>query len=232
MEQKNRGKAVIFDMDGVIFDSERLVIDCWKVVADKYGIPDIESVCYQCMGLTYEATERVYRRRYGDAYPYERYKQEVSDLFHARYDGGRLPTKPYVREILGWLQEKKVPVALASSTRLASVRQELDEAGLLPFFQVVKGGDDVVHGKPAPDIFLLAADQLGFPPADCFVLEDSPNGIRAAAAAGMHPIMIPDLQVPGKEMHHLAEIIVRDLHEAQTYLAPRLGKKAGASVLP
>ena len=187
-------------------------------MADKYGIPDIEAVCYQCMGLTYEATEQVYRRRYGDAYPYERYKQEVSDLFHARYDGGRLPTKPGVREILAWLQERRIPVALASSTRLASVRQELGEAGLLPFFQVVKGGDDVVHGKPAPDIFLLAAKQLGCDPAACYVLEDSPNGIRAAAAAGMHSIMIPDLQEPDEEMRRLAEVILRDLREAQAYL--------------
>ena len=218
MGNSKGGQAVLFDMDGVIFDSERLVIDCWKVVADKYGIPDIEAVCYQCMGLTYEATEQVYRRRYGDAYPYERYKQEVSDLFHARYDGGRLPTKPGVREILAWLQERRIPVALASSTRLASVRQELGEAGLLPFFQVVKGGDDVVHGKPAPDIFLLAAKQLGCDPAACYVLEDSPNGIRAAAAAGMHSIMIPDLQEPDEEMRRLAEVILRDLREAQAYL--------------
>lgn len=218
MGSSKGGQAVLFDMDGVIFDSERLVIDCWKVVADKYGIPDIETVCYQCMGLTYEATEQVYRRRYGDAYPYERYKQEVSDLFHARYDGGRLPTKPGVREILAWLQERRIPVALASSTRLASVRQELGEAGLLPFFQVVKGGDDVVHGKPAPDIFLLAAKQLGCDPAACYVLEDSPNGIRAAAAAGMHSIMIPDLQEPDEEMRRLAEVILRDLREAQAYL--------------
>ncbi|MCI6223139.1 MAG: HAD family phosphatase [Succiniclasticum sp.] len=218
MGNSKDGQAVLFDMDGVIFDSERLVIDCWKVVADKYGIPDIEAVCYQCMGLTYEATEQVYRRRYGDAYPYERYKQEVSDLFHARYDGGRLPTKPGVREILAWLQERRIPVALASSTRLASVRQELGEAGLLPFFQVVKGGDDVVHGKPAPDIFLLAAKQLGCDPAACYVLEDSPNGIRAAAAAGMHSIMIPDLQEPDEEMRRLAEVILRDLREAQAYL--------------
>ncbi|MDY2870276.1 MAG: HAD family phosphatase [Succiniclasticum sp.] len=218
MGNSKDGQAVLFDMDGVIFDSERLVIDCWKVVADKYGIPDIEAVCYQCMGLTYEATEQVYRRRYGDAYPYERYKQEVSDLFHARYDGGRLPTKPGVREILAWLQERRIPVALASSTRLASVRQELGEAGLLPFFQVVKGGDDVVHGKPAPDIFLLAAKQLGCDPAACYVLEDSPNGIRAAAAAGMHSIMIPDLQEPDEETRRLAEVILRDLREAQAYL--------------
>ena len=218
MGNSKDGQAVLFDMDGVIFDSERLVIDCWKVVADKYGIPDIDAVCYQCMGLTYEATEQVYRRRYGDAYPYERYKQEVSDLFHARYDGGRLPTKPGVREILAWLQERRIPVALASSTRLASVRQELGEAGLLPFFQVVKGGDDVVHGKPAPDIFLLAAKQLGCDPAACYVLEDSPNGIRAAAAAGMHSIMIPDLQEPDEEMRRLAEVILRDLREAQAYL--------------
>ena len=218
MGNSKDGQAVLFDMDGVIFDSERLVIDCWKVVADKYGIPDIEAVCYQCMGLTYEATEQVYRRRYGDAYPYERYKQEVSDLFHARYDGGRLPTKPGVREILAWLQERRIPVALASSTRLASVRQELGEAGLLPFFQVVKGGDDVVHGKPAPDIFLLAAKQLGCDPAACYVLEDSPNGIRAAAAAGLHSIMIPDQQEPDEEMRRLAEVILRDLREAQAYL--------------
>ena len=216
--------AVMFDMDGVIFDSERLVIECWKVVADKYGIPDIEEVCYQCMGLTYEATEQVYRARYGDAYPYERYRDEVSRLFHDRYDGGRLPVKPYVREILAYLKGLGVPVALASSTRLASVRLELGDAGLLPCFDVIKGGDDVQHGKPAPDIFLLTARELGVEPGRCYVVEDSPNGIRAAHAANMHPIMVPDLQTPGAEMRSLAEVIVPSLKEAKEYLADILEK--------
>jgi beta-phosphoglucomutase-like phosphatase (HAD superfamily) len=98
----------------------------------------------------------------------------------------------------------------------------LQAAGVRQRFEIIVGGDDVTHGKPAPDLFLLAAARLGVAPSDCVVLEDSSAGIRAAHRAGMTPILVPDLQPPADDVQGLAYCICASLHEAQTVLAELL----------
>ena len=215
-------QAVIFDMDGIIFDSERLVIECWQVVAAKHNIPDIVEICMRVQGNNREETGRRFREKYGNGFPYEVYKKEVSALFRQLYGGGRLPLKPGVVEILEELKRKRVPLALASSTRTDIVKLELDEAHLLPYFDAVLGGDMAPRSKPEPDIFLAAAAALQVEPKNCYVLEDSYNGIRAAYRAGMHPIMVPDMQQPTEEIRKLAEIIADNLLTALEFLRKRM----------
>ena len=217
-----QAEAVIFDMDGVIFDSERLVIECWEAIAKKHNIPDIVEICMRVQGNNREETGKRFREKYGDGFPYEAYKKEVSALFRHLYGGGRLPLKPGVTEILESLKQAQIPLALASSTRTDIVRQELDEAKIIHYFDAVLGGDMAPRSKPEPDIFLAAAKALGAIPSNCFVLEDSHNGIRAAYRAGMHPIMVPDMQQPNEEMRGLAEVIVESLPEAMRYLQARM----------
>jgi len=91
------------------------------------------------------------------------------------------------------------------------------------YFSVIVGGDDVVHGKPAPDLFLSAARQLGVAPSECVVLEDSDAGIHAASAAGMVSVMVPDLKPPTDESGRLALRVASSLHDAQGVLAEMLG---------
>lgn len=211
-------KAVVFDMDGIIFDSERLVIDCWKVVADKYAIPDIEAACYECLGVNRVETKEKFLNRYGRDFPYDAYKDEMSKLYHDNYDGGRLPMKIGVVELLQYIKECGLKVALASSTRSEVVRQELTDAGLIEYFQVVIGGDMVSRSKPQPDIFLKACEELGVEPKEAFAIEDSYNGIRAAAAGKLRPLMVPDLMPPTEEMEELAEEIFETLLDVKRYL--------------
>ena len=215
-------QAVIFDMDGVIFDSERLVIECWKAIAQKHNIPDIVEICMRVQGNNREETGKRFREKYGSAFPYEAYKKEVSALFRHLYGGGRLPLKPGVVEILEELKREGVPLALASSTRTDIVKLELDEARLLQYFDAVLGGDMAPRSKPEPDIFLAAAEAVGAHPANCYVLEDSFNGIRAAYRAGMHPVMVPDMQQPTDAIRGLAEVVVENLTDALEYLRKRL----------
>lgn len=214
-------KAVVFDMDGVIFDSEKLVIECWKVIADKYGVKNIEAACHECLGVNSTETRQKFLNRYGQDFPYDVYKGEMSKLFHDNYDGGRLPMKPGVVELLQYLKETGVKVALASSTRKAVVEQELTDAGIMKYFDVVIGGDMVTRSKPQPDIFLKACEELGVVPEEAFAIEDSYNGIRAAAAGKLRPLMVPDLMEPTDEMRALSEQIFENLSEVKEYLFER-----------
>ena len=214
-------RAVLFDMDGVIFDSERAVLAVWREIAGELQLKGIDEVFVQCVGVNKRRTREIF----GEAYPaldFDDFDQRVRTLFLSRYDKGRLPVKPGAAEILRAFSERGLPLALASSTRTVTVRRELEEAGLLRFFTVVIGGDQVTHSKPDPEIFLRAAAQLGVRPEDCAVIEDSFNGIRAARAGGFHAVMVPDLLPPDAEMEEKAESIVKDLFEAKRYLEERL----------
>lgn len=210
--------AVIFDMDGVIFDSEIKVVECWQEIAAKYQINDIESACRACLGLNREATKVVFQERYGQDFPYDAYKSEMSALFHARYGEGRLPLKPGVENLLQYLKGQDKKLALASSTRLELVRRELSDAGLLHYFDVVIGGDMVKNSKPAPDIFLKACEALETALESAYGIEDSYNGIRALSAANIRAIMVPDMVEASDEMRELAEAVLPDLFAVQKYL--------------
>lgn len=211
-------KAVVFDMDGVIFDSERKVVECWKVVAEKYGIKDIEKLCRMCLGTNSAETKRIALEFYGGDFPYDEYKSEASALYFERYSDGRLPMKPYVKELLEYLKSRGLKIALASSTRSAVVLSQLENAGILPYFDKVVCGDMVSHSKPHPEIFLKACEELCVAPESAIAIEDSYNGIRAAHAAGMRPIMVPDMAEPTEEMEKLAEAILPSLNEVIGYL--------------
>ena len=102
------------------------------------------------------------------------------------------------------------------------MKLELEEAHLLQFFDAVLGGDMAPRSKPEPDIFLAAAEAVGAVPANCYVLEDSFNGIRAAYRAGMHPVMVPDMQQPTDEIRRLAEAVVENLLVALDYLRTKM----------
>lgn len=212
-------KAVVFDMDGVIFDSERAVMQCWKEVASRHNIPDIEKAILACTGTTMVRTREIMLNLYGADFPYDEYARESSAIFHSRYDGGRLPMKPGVKELLTFLKEHDKKIALASSTRQQVVTDELRDAGVIEYFDRIICGDMVSRSKPAPDIFLKACKELNISPSDSYAIEDSYNGIRAAHAGGLHPIMVPDLLPADEEMQSLAEIVLPSLTSVMEYLA-------------
>jgi len=211
-------RAVVFDMDGVIFDSERLVLECWKEIADRRGMENIEQAMRECLGVNAVQTKENILRRYGEDFPYDEFRKEASVLFHERYDNGRLPMKKGVVELLRYLRDRGIKIALASSTGEKTVRQELSDAGILDFFEKVVCGDMVEKSKPAPDIYLKACEELGVKPEESYAIEDSYNGIRSAHAAGLSAIMVPDMSDPTPEMERLAVKILPDLQEVKRYI--------------
>lgn len=209
----DRIAAFIFDLDGVIFDSERAVFSEWKLLSEKYGFPNLEEPYMKCIGVNAAACRRIFLDYYGEDFPYDAYCEERHNNYVEKYGGGKLPLKPGVRELLAALKRRGFPLAVASSTRAQTVARELRDAGLLDFFDDIVGGDMVRRSKPAPDIFLEAAGRLRVPPENCCVVEDSFNGIRAAFAAGMFPVMVPDMLPPDDEMREKAGLILSSLSE-------------------
>lgn len=210
-------EAVIFDMDGVIFDSERLICDIWLEIAKEYNMSNMEELMIKCVGLNDKATEDMFKKEYGDAYDYNFFRKISSEKYHELADGGKLPQKIGVKELLDYLKENKIKTALASSTKVLVVTNQLREAGILDYFDVIIGGDMVSRSKPNPDIFLEAAKKLGVDPKGAFIIEDSFNGIRAAHAAGAKPIMVPDMIEPNEEISALCEKILPTLLDVRDY---------------
>ena len=195
--------TIVFDMDGVLINTEALLLKIWKEVAKENDIKDIESTLKLCIGITNNETEAVFARIYGKDFPYQKYKAAASEMYCAQIQKDGLPVKPGVYELFGFLKENGWQIGLASSTREAVVRSEMESIGLLDYFHVVVCGDMVPRSKPNPDMYLKACELLNVSPGCCYAVEDSPNGIRAASEAGMKSIMVPDLIEPDLELQKL-----------------------------
>ena len=208
--------AVIFDLDGVILDSERVAMDRWKQVGETLGLDGIEQVYMRCIGTTPARTREIMDEAYGPGFSLE----DFYTLLRVRFQrgGAQMPVKAGSLEILEALKAAGLPLAVASSSPEDYVRRELSGAGLLDFFDHVVTGDMVTHSKPHPEIFLKAGALCGVEPAEIWVIEDSFNGVRAAHAAGMRPLMVPDLIPPDDEMRQKAAVILPDLLSARDYL--------------
>ncbi|MBO6148308.1 MAG: HAD family phosphatase [Lachnospiraceae bacterium] len=212
--------CAIFDMDGVIFDSERANFECWTRNAKEFGFPDIEKVYFSCVGTNKEQTDEILKCVYGRDFGEKAiadFRLANRQLFHELYDGGRLPVKKGVREILKYFYDNGLPVSIASSTRSDRVREELTEAGLLSYFRNIVGGEAVKVSKPNPEIYQIACREMGVQSAAAMAIEDSYNGIRAAHSAGMFTVMVPDLKAPDHEMEELSDLICVDLIELMGY---------------
>lgn len=211
-------KAVVFDMDGVLFDTERLCMKGWSIVAKDEGIEGMEEVSMQCIGRNANDTKALVLQHFGQDFPYEEFRGRVSDWFWQEIERDGIPVKKGVRELLAFLKENKWIVGLASSSKRESVEAHLKRSGIREYFAEIITGDMVEHSKPQPDIYLLACDKLGVKPQEAYAIEDSPNGIRSAYAAGMKPIMVPDMIAPDEEMERMSVRILGDLLEVRDFL--------------
>ena len=205
--------AVIFDMDGLLFDTERLYIEQSKISEKEFGLMIPEQIHWQAIGKTLEDARKVYAERYGRDFPVEEFMQITKDLVYRYIEEHGLPVKPGAVDLLRELKNRGFSVILASSSPRWMIEKNLRLAGMADFFDFTVSGEDVERGKPAPDIFLHAAALAGADPAECVVLEDSNNGIRAAYTAGMRPVMVPDIKPPEPDVTEMVYKVYRDLEE-------------------
>jgi len=186
--------AVVFDMDGLMLDTERLERDLWRAAAQRHGYDIPAEFNARLVGRRAIDAEQIMLQHFGPAYPLASIKADVKRHWEqiAATDG--MPRKPGLEELLVLLERARIPKAVATSTVRAKAVVSL--GALADRFQAMACGDEVVNGKPAPDIYLLAARRLGVAPHDALALEDSLPGVAAARAAKMPVIMIPDLVPP------------------------------------
>ena len=211
-------EALVFDMDGVLLDTESLCFICWERSAAERGIEGIRDVYKKCVGTNVSDTMAILKASYGPDLDAQGFYDRACDLFHVVEAEQGIALMPYAARTLSDLQAAGYRLALASSTREATVRRQLGNAGLLDFFETLTCGDNVVHSKPAPDIYLAACSSLGLPPAVCVAVEDSFNGVRSAVAAGMRCVMVPDQLQPSEEIKKLASVVLHDLSELPAWL--------------
>lgn len=216
-------QAVILDMDGLIFDSERAAREAWRAALLARGYALSDEVYLQAVGRTAAEARAVFVRALGHDLPVEAIEQDKARRLRTLL-GEAPPLKPGLTAVLDEAERLGLPAAVASATAAPEVRRRLAAVGLERRFGVVVGGDEVRAGKPAPDLFLRAAELLGVPPAACLVFEDAEAGIRAAAAAGMPAVMVPDLVQPSASCRALCAAVVDSLAAAVPVLLDLTGR--------
>ncbi|MDR1443641.1 MAG: HAD family phosphatase [Treponema sp.] len=212
-------KAVIFDMDGLLLDTEQPVKDLWLKAARNRGWEIRTETVLRTIGVDEKTSRNIMREECGPDFPYQEIREELRRLITETAERDGIRWRPGLPVILDRLEGLKIPYGLATSTARETALWKLEKAGLpAGRFRVIVCGDEVEQGKPAPDIFLRAAELLGAAPGDCLGFEDSPAGLRALAAAGIPSVFIKDLLEPPAEV--LAAVWRRctDLAEAASLI--------------
>ena len=204
--------GAIFDMDGLLIDSEKLFQRIWRELAAEAGYTLDDAFAAAMCGSSGKATEAVLRRYVPGVDPLPMMEECIRRVVEIEKTG--IPLKPGAVEILEGMKRRGFRTALASSSPMDMIQRNMEITGLGTFFDELVSGVEVRRGKPEPDIFLLAAERLGLPSRDCYVFEDSVNGIRAGHAAGCMAVMIPDLVQPTLEVRTLCHGVYPDLFAA------------------
>ncbi len=210
-------RAVIFDMDGLLIDSESIYRDAMMDTAaeGKFDLP--WSVVERMVGVPWADAVHAMTAHFGPDFDTGHFRKQVERRFHLVAEAG-ICLKAGVLELLDHLDAMALPRAICTGSGHQAVQKHMGGHGLLERFDAVVAHGDYAHSKPSPEPFLLTATRLDIAPADCLVLEDSHNGVRAAAAAGMMAVMVPDLLHASDEMQDLCVRIADSLHDVRDLL--------------
>lgn len=193
-------KAVIFDLDGTVLDTEKLLVKYWCEAANEAGFPMRREHALQLRSLAAKYAEPLMKSWFGDSCEYQVLRKRRMALMSQHLEKFGLEVKQGIPELLHYLGEKGYKRAVATATDLTRASGYLKDVGLFDSFDRIISAHMVKNGKPKPDVYIYAVEQLGLSPTECIAVEDSPNGVISASEAGCKTVMIPDLTEPDKQL--------------------------------
>lgn len=195
--------AVIFDLDGTLTDTEKYYQIAWPKALKHFGYEPYEGLALELRSLGRPFAPVKFKEWFGEDFDYPSVREYRKKLVEELIAEGGIPLKPGAVEILTWLRENGIMTALATANEYERTKRYLTKIGLFDYFDKIVCANMVELGKPAPDIYRYACEQLGLAPERTFAVEDSPNGVRSASLAGCKTIMVPDLTEPDEELAKL-----------------------------
>ncbi len=212
-------KAVIFDMDGVLIDTEKHYNAAWCEAARMAGFENFQREhALMLRSCDARLASEMMKDIFGESFDYYAIREIRRSLVVERLDKYGLEKKPGIDDILAFLHERKIKAAVATATPIELTLQHLEKIGVRDQFDKIVSAKQVPNGKPAPDVYLFACEQIGESPSDCIAVEDSPNGIKSAYAAGCKPVMVPDLTQPDEEIRPILYAVVDTLADIKELL--------------
>jgi len=206
--------GALFDMDGLLLDSERAIMRAWMQVARERAVRLSPARYATVVGRNVAESTALLAPHFGGMEGLQQARQQVQVLLQAQPPEERFALKPGVAELLAWLAAREVPIAVASSSSRHEIEHRLALSGVRDHFRAVAGGDEVPAGKPDPAVYLLAAQRMGHAANVCLAFEDSPNGARAALAAGAALVLVPDLVRPPVALARRSLCVLGSLQQA------------------
>ena len=212
-------KAVIFDLDGTLIDTETIYRKLWPEACRHFGYELSDERMLKLRSLGHSFTVPLLKSWFGVAFDYYEVRDYRMKLFRAYVEAHGIEKKKGADELLSKLHEAGITAAIATATDIERASSDLDTAGYdrSLFDRIITAGM-VKVGKPEPDVYLYAAEALGFAPEECLAVEDAPNGIQSAFRAGCHTAFVPDQTEPTEEDLKYAEIVVPSLSDLIPYI--------------
>ncbi len=205
--------AIIFEMDGLVLDTESSYFMAWKRASIEMGFHFTEDFCHSMSGLHYKAVEKKLRAFCGNDFDLTLFNRLSGKYWRDTVSQQGIAVKKGFFKLLNIIKAKNIPTCLATNSHHQNTLECLQLAKISDVFQIIVTRDHVKQGKPAPDIFLLAAELLQVQISQCLVLEDSKTGVEAAVSAGANTIFIPSQNPFELEVIELANYFFNDMDE-------------------